>query len=80
MTREELLEKIDRELSWMDAESWHNGARALRAIVELHQPIYTFVDGSDKSVPLCIQCRDGDFIADYPCQTIQLIDKELQYD
>ena len=74
MTREELLEKIDRELSWMDAESWHNGARALRAVVEPHKP-----DGG-----LCNHCEEGFIMGSipvvYPCQTIQAIEKELQYD
>ena len=75
MTREELLEKIDRELSWMDAESWHNGARALRAVVELHKPQPTTIP----SDPKCSACSGLDW-CDYPCQTIQAIEKELQYD
>lgn len=51
---------------------------ALYATMELHQPIWTFVAGTDKSVPLCLQCREGGSEADYPCQTIQTIEKELQ--
>lgn len=74
MTHEELLSIMDNYTFKDSAEP----VKALRAVIELHQPIWTFIDGSDKSVPLCIQCRDGDFIADYPCLTIQAIEKELR--
>lgn len=70
MTYEQLMVKISFEPT-------HHLREALRAVVELHQPIYTFIADSDKSVPLCIQCRDGDFIADYPCNTITSIMKAL---
>lgn len=76
MTHEELLAKIDNGyLSVTDENSYYKSA--LRAVVELHQPIWTFLAGSNKSIPLCIQCRDEDFIADYPCLTIQEINKNL---
>jgi len=76
MTQEELLQKLADIAHNKDAHEARNDYLiALRAVVELHQPIYTFVADSDKSVPLCIQCRDGDFIADYPCNTIQAIEK-----
>lgn len=51
---------------------------ALRAVVELHQPLRTFPPESIKSIEVCLQCRDGDFMADYPCQTISEIEKALQ--
>jgi len=71
MTREELLGKIDRELSGMDAESWHNGARAIRAVMELHRP----EEQDHKQYEKCWNCN-----LLYPCPTIQAIEKELQYD
>lgn len=75
MTHEELLAEID---SLNDSCSVADRlATSLRAVVELHQPIWTFLAGSNKSIPLCIQCRDEDFIADYPCLTIQEINKNL---
>ena len=78
MTHEELLQKMSDIAHKKDAHEARNDyLLALLAVVKLHQPIYTFVAGSDKSIPLCIQCRDGDFIADYPCPTIQDIEKEL---
>ena len=78
MTHKELLAKIDTDIEDINADyGLVKGMYALRAVVELHQPIYTFIADGDKSVPLCIQCRDGDFIADYPCNTIQAIEKEL---
>ena len=80
MTHEELLAKIESFIAELCDESrclhcspW----KALRAVVELHQPIWTFPEGSNNSIPICLQCRDGDFQADYPCPTIQAIEKEL---
>jgi hypothetical protein len=50
-----------------DYDTWLAGARALRAIVELHKP---FEDS-----PYCEHCcRMG---IEYPCPTIQAIEKEL---
>ena len=76
MTHDELMDFIDK----FDCAGMVNEpvVKALRAVVELHQPIWTFVAGTDKSVPLCLQCREGGSEADYPCQTIQTIEKELQ--
>lgn len=79
MIQEELLKKLADIAHNKDAHEARNDyLLALLAVVKLHQPIYTFIADSDKSVPLCIQCRDGDFIADYPCNTIQIIEKELK--
>ena len=81
MTHEDLLKRIEILIAdFCEGEYCATCApyKALRAVVELHQPIWTFIDGSNKSVPLCIQCRDGNFEADYPCSTIQAIESELK--
>jgi len=74
VTHDELLEKIDTlEARYTDYPSY----LALRAVVELHQPAWTFPEGSNNSIPICLQCRHTEFPADYPCPTIQAIEKEL---
>jgi hypothetical protein len=66
MTHDELLDKItnrtEPEDCWM----------ALRKVVELHKP-YGFDFPGDLK---CDGCRSLDFV-DYPCPTIQAIEKEL---
>jgi hypothetical protein len=65
MTHEELLLKIafsgDTSLE-----------TALLAVVKLHQE-YTTADG----VAFCVVCRTSDKQLQYPCPTIQAIEKEL---
>ena len=84
MTHDELLSRIneDERVAHLYGYSGHQRLlkyfNSLRAVVELHQPVWTFVAGKEESVPLCIQCRDGDFISDYPCNTIQIIEKGLE--
>ena len=72
MTHEELLAKIDH--MWNDdfdyVASCHTNA--LRAVMELHRPIkaherHRAMEGS------CAGCDIGD----WPCPTIQAIEKEL---
>ena len=79
------LEKLIKEAGWTSHFHGSSGyqamskiSNALRAVVELHQPIWTFPAGSNNSIPICLQCRDGEFEADYPCETIQAIEKELK--
>ncbi len=48
---------------------------ALRAVVELHKPIYN--PNFEDSEPWCWQCAEGRGYAKYPCPTIQAIEKEL---
>jgi hypothetical protein len=68
VTHDELLTEINKELEITHWEGWHEGARALRAVVELHKPvIYINLRGAE--------CRDCD--TPYPCPTIQAIEKEL---
>ena len=70
MTHEELLAKIDEELSTNYADECGNfpiGLKALRAIVELHKPIF------EEGGQWCDYCK----VKLYPCITIQVIEKEL---
>jgi len=82
MTHDELLVEIDIQLrhlpSYFNAgDKTIAGMKALRAIVELHPPIYdnscSDADCCGGPYPdLCNGCGD-----DYPCSTIQAIEKEL---
>ena len=66
MTHDELIVEINRRLDVAlyngDAQSIH----ALRAVVELHKMVETI------NKVLCEDC-----VTDYPCPTIQAIEKEL---
>jgi hypothetical protein len=73
LTHDELLAKID-------SLSCCSGAHelALKAVMEEHTPwIYTNFRGQE--IPFCRGCPRGieDGFADYPCPTIQAIEKEL---
>ena len=72
MTHDELLTEINKELEITHWEGWHEGARALRAVVELHKPQPTTI----LTDPKCAECSGLDW-ADYPCPTIRAIEKEL---
>lgn len=79
MTHDELLAKIDQQKdNAFEGFVFSDVFDALRAVVELHKPIWTFPEGSNNSIPICLQCRDGEFESDYPCPTIQAIEKELK--
>jgi len=67
MTHEELLKKIySMELRYANEKPRRE---ALRAVVELHKPYPTKRFG--------IICKECEISTDYPCATIQAIDKEL---
>lgn len=71
MTHEELLAKID---NLNDSCSVADRlAISLRAVVELHQE-YTTADG----VAFCAKCCTPEKQLQYPCPTIQAIEKELR--
>jgi hypothetical protein len=65
MTHEELLEKLADIAHNKDAHDARNDyLLALRAVVELHQPVWTFPEGSNMQRDLCcLQCRDGGFVS-----------------
>ena len=69
MTHDELLAKINNELGMSDA---FRGFDALRAVVELHKPS-TEARNTHTKNPICNNC-----IEEYPCPTIQAIEKELK--
>jgi hypothetical protein len=65
MTHDKLL----RSIEWAGhTTTWS----ALRAVVELHNPI----EGHEH---LCGGCWFGDGMMPYPCPTIQAIEKELSH-
>ena len=69
MTHEELLNKVLSPKNETDLWFMRN---ALRAVVELHQA--SKVQGRWGKVQLCcLRCQTN-----YPCQTIQAIEKELK--
>ena len=73
MTHEELLAKIaipNEFIGVKYAPDWQSAA--LRAVVELHRVQPTTIPGD----PKCDACSGLDW-EDYPCPTIQVIEKEL---
>jgi hypothetical protein len=74
MTHDELLEKIKREEDYLKTYAEGYGfvvTDALRAVVELHQPL-------DKYEGVCGGCWEEESgFSDYPCPTIQVIEKEI---
>ena len=69
MTHDELLDTIGH-WNWVEP----GAINALRAVVELHQPVE--VEYFDKAV--CFACSPDIYTYfDYPCATIQAIEKEL---
>jgi uncharacterized protein YjbK len=72
MTHDELLEKIDY---WFDTDNFHLHKNALRAVVELHKP-----DKEGLCAMNCVVVDDDGYAwtqQQYPCDTIQAIEKEL---
>lgn len=94
MTHDELLEKIELTLgtyiskyygSKKDVELRSDvigSLQALRAVVELHKPVQGRSDISIYDYVGCDACvewsHDGNMNLQYPCQTIQAIEKELK--
>jgi hypothetical protein len=78
MTHDELLSICDNYSFKDSAEP----VKALRAVVELHKPVMQWSGGYDgEENPLyaeqCSDCSSNGFTQEYPCQTIQAIQKEL---
>jgi len=66
MTHDELLAELtDTEPVYARATLYS----ALRAVVELHKPVTTTIGSF---------CKACGITSDYPCETIQAIEKELQ--
>ena len=72
MTHDDLSKKIEG--------LWHDsfkapGYQALRAVVELHNPVTDYYDCYNL---MCKACSVEELVTDYPCPTIQAIEKELE--
>ena len=67
MNRKDLFYAIEEEASYQKLID------VLRAVVNLHQP----TDDPLSVTTYCLQCRDEQWPAEYPCPTIQAIEKEL---
>ena len=82
MTHDELLAKIDytvaiyEGLSVLDIRVLTAYLKALRAVVEIHEP--ETIESGSESVTICSNCNPQWFWElPYPCPTIQAIKKEL---
>ena len=88
MTHDELIKILDSCIKGAEYGPYEWGFIALRAVVELHKPCDMRCDGgqhiadSDGNVTYipgekdCTQCMGCEY--DYPCPTIQAIEKELK--
>jgi len=73
MTHDELLDRIAQKgLEPHGNVMPTHLVLALRAVVELHKPMEENCECDREHVPTCEECVD-----DYPCLTIQAIEKEL---
>lgn len=68
-------EKIDNveSISGIKATPW----RSIRAVVELHKPVFAIVDGV-KGPEYCQRCAEGRGYSSYPCPTIKAIQEQLK--
>jgi hypothetical protein len=72
MTHDELLAKIT-PTDWRDGIPQRDAA--LLAVVELHKP--SEIDFPDEDY-FCEGCSNNKYAIEYPCDTIQAIEKELK--
>jgi hypothetical protein len=82
MTHDELMAKIAEPAHNLNANDARNVyLLALRAVVELHKPWgkgINLTSNGKNNGPWCTACKDlSKGSANYPCQTIQAIEKEL---
>ena len=70
MTHDELLARVNDDEKFLEQYfgGKFKGQSALRAVVELHKPIF------EDSYDWCMYCN----VDAYPCPTIQAIEKELK--
>ena len=76
MTHDQLLDRIEDIEYWQEQYAGKTFMKAIRAVVELHKPI------KDEWIEYitCKACRVGDddhYSVEYPCQTIETIEKAL---
>jgi len=88
MTHDELLEKIRLKFFVNEEGATGSGYKesqlrnAVYAVVELHKPVMQWsggYDGEDNPIyaEQCSDCSNNGFTQEYPCSTIQAIEKEL---
>lgn len=70
MRHDQLLHGI-KELERISEGMW--GTKALRAVVELHEPMYGDFPDEPALCGWCT-CHDCDHTVDYPCKTIRVIE------
>jgi hypothetical protein len=80
VTHEELLARVQYNQGYQMGLDGYKICSALRAVVELHYP--TSVSWAN-SLDYCMECsnwegRNPEILREYPCSTIQAIEKELQ--
>ena len=80
MTHDELLE-LTKSPTYMNSRTLEHPYIALRAVVELHKPEEITPPWEYKKYIACSVCEswttDGAYYLEYPCPTIQAIEKEL---
>jgi hypothetical protein len=73
MTHNDLLEAVNSP-TFMNSRTLETPYIALRAVLELHKP-----EQINPTYLVCTNCYDEESgPSDYPCDTIQAIEKELQ--
>ena len=74
MTHDDLLTELNRRLEVALYNGDPQSIHALRAVVELHKP-----EQINPTYLVCTNCYDEESgPSDYPCDTIQAIEKELE--
>lgn len=80
MTHDELLE-LCASKTYRESRTLEHPYIALRAVIELHKPIETRPPWGGNKYTACNVCEtgtnDGDYSLEYPCPTIEAIEKEL---
>ena len=80
----ELLSRQARTAGWAPVEDSYGvfcSAKALRAVIERHHPLYYRKGTIETAGAHCSECSKGshgDSAIEYPCPTIQDVQKELQ--
>lgn len=78
MTHDELLADIDKKILLSEHTIYPIYMQALRAVVELHKPISSWVYDELVENHHCSCDEWNEYDMGWPCETIQAIEKELQ--
>jgi hypothetical protein len=83
MTHDEIISDLNKYVMLVEAMGMPATAKMaaiIRSVVELHTPEQEIGGGCDENgeeLWVCTHCPDGDGFQDYPCPTIQAIEKGL---